>query len=183
MLAPTDLEWQDEAISDMILPNLSKTHLVIAFAAAVTIGSALALPAAAHGLFDRPTANLEVTGNEMPDLAGLAPGSRPTTRVIGLHATGSLTYRLRSEWSGSAALARELELILTDSTGRVIYKGPFDGAHVGDTGWKTTLDLRLADGQVESIGVSVALPISAGNEVQGAELSAHLIIEATESLD
>jgi hypothetical protein len=156
---------------------------LIAFAAAVTIGSALAVPAAAHGLFDRPKTNLAVAGAELLDLAGLAPGSDPTRKVISLHATGSLTYRVRSEWTGSAALARTLELTLTDSSGRVLYQGPFDSAHAGDTGLATALDLRLADGQDESIGLAISLPISAGNEIQGAELSARMIVEATESVD
>ncbi len=88
------------------------------------------------------------------------PGASPVTRTISLHATGSLTYRLRSEWSGSDALARTLELTLTDSTGRVMYRGPFDAAHVGDTGWETASDLRLADDQVESIAVGISLPLS-----------------------
>jgi hypothetical protein len=167
----------------MKLPTFPTTHLAIALAAAATLGLALALPAAAHGLFDRPKANLEVAGNETIDLAGLAPGDSPVTKVISLRATGSLTYRLRSEWSGSNALAQTLELTLTDSTGRVMYRGPFDAAYVGGTGWETALDLRLADGQVESIAVGISLPLSAGNEVQGAELSAHLLVEATESVD
>jgi hypothetical protein len=123
-------------------PSLTKTHLMLAFAASVTIGSALAVPAGMHGLFDRPEANLAVTGNEMLDLAGLAPGSDPTRKVISLHATGSLTSRVRTEWTGSAVLARTLQVTLTDSTGRVMYQGPFDGARVGDTAWGTALDLR-----------------------------------------
>jgi len=167
----------------MKLPTFPATRLAIALAAAATLGSALALPAAAHGLFDRPKPGLEVSGNETIDLAGLVPGASPVTRTISLHATGSLTYRLRSEWSGSDALARTLELTLTDSTGRVMYRGPFDAAHVGDTGWETASDLRLADGQVESIAVGISLPLAAGNDVQGAGLSAHLIVEATESVD
>ncbi len=122
-----------------------------------------------------------MAGNEPIDFAGLAPGSRPVTRLIGLRASGALTYRLRSDWSGSAVLAQALELTLTDSAGRVMYRGPFDGARIGGTGWKTALDLRLTDGQIESIAMTISLPLSAGNEVQGAELSAQLLVEATES--
>lgn len=166
----------------MTLLRFPKTPLGIAFAAAVALASAAALPAAAHGLFDRPRASLEVSGNGTLGVGGLMPGDRFGTEVVRLRATGSLTYRLRSEWSGSAELAQALQLTLTDSTGRVMYQGPLDGAHVGGTGWASALDLRLADGQVETIAVAVLLPLSAGNEVQGAELSAHLIVEATESL-
>ena len=155
---------------------------MLAFAALVTIGSALAVPAGMHGLFDRPKANLAVSGNELLDLGGLAPGSDPTRKVISLHATGSLTYRVRTEWTGSAVLARTLQVTLTDSTGRVMYQGPFDGARVGDTAWETALDLRLADGENDSIALALSLPISAGNEIQGAQLSAHVIVEATESV-
>jgi hypothetical protein len=182
-MTPSGRNWQDRGDPNMHFPRLPKTHLVVAFAAAITIGSALALPAAAHGLFDRPKGNLEVSGNETLDLAGLGPGSAPITNVIGLHASGSLTYRVRSEWSGSAVLARTLELTLTDSTGHLIYRGPFGGARVGGSGWDTALDLRLTDGQAESIAMTVSLPLSAGNEIQGAELSARLVVEATESLD
>jgi hypothetical protein len=167
----------------MKLPTGPAASLVLALAAAATTASALAVPAAAHGLFDRPQASLEVVGNGPIDLAGLAPGSRPVTRVIGLHATGAMTYRVRSDWSGSAALARTIELTLTDSKGGVMYRGPFDGARVGGTDWETALDLHLTDGQAESITMAISLPLSAGNEVQGAELSAQLLVEATESVD
>jgi hypothetical protein len=166
----------------MKLPNVPVAALALSLAAIATLGSALAVPAAAHGLFDRPKSSLEVVGNEPLDLAGLGPGSRPVVRVVGLHATGALTYRLRSDWSGSAALARTLELTMTDSKGRLMYQGPFDGARVGGTGWETGLDLHLTDGQAESITMAFSLPLSAGNDVQGAELSAQVLVEATESV-
>ncbi|MGZ8566731.1 MAG: hypothetical protein ACXWXS_06740 [Actinomycetota bacterium] len=170
----------------MTLRRYPRTHLAIALVAALALGSAVALPVAASGLsglFDRPTASLEVSGIQTLGFAGLMPGGRSATEVIELRASGSLTYRVRSEWSGSAELAQALQLTLTASTGRVIYQGPLDGAHVCGTGRASALDLRLADGQVETIAVSALLPLSAGNEVQGAELTAHLVVEATESFD
>jgi hypothetical protein len=90
---------------------------------------------------------------------------------------------MRVEWTGSAALARQLTLTLTNTAGSVLYRGPLAEARVGGDGWTSELDRRLGDGQVDSIVASAQLPLDASNDVQGAAVTAHLVLELTESVD
>ena len=84
------------------------------------------------------------------------------------------------EWTGSAELARQLTLTLTNTAGSVLYRGSLADARIGGNGWTSELDRPLGDGQVESIVASAQLPLDATNDVQGAAVTAHLVVETTE---
>ena len=159
----------------------ARLGLGIAFAAvlATTIG----VHAVGAAFLGHETPAIQVSGGDTFELAGLMPGDAREAAVINLKAGGSVTYRMRVEWTGSAALARQLTLTLTNTAGSVLYRGPLAEARVGGDGWTSELDRRLGDGQVDSIVASAQLPLDASNDVQGAAVTAHLVLELTEGVD
>jgi hypothetical protein len=161
-------------------PNTAiRLGLGIAFAAvlATTIG----IQAVGAAFIGHETPAIEVSGADTFELAGLMPGDARQAAVINLKAGGSVTYRMRVEWTGSAALARQLTLTLTSTAGSVLYRGSLAEAHVGGTGWTSQLDRQLGNGQVDSIVAVAQLPLDASNDVQGAAVTAHLVLELTEN--
>ena len=161
-----------------IAPNAARLGLGIALAAvlATTIG----IQAVGAAFLGHETPAIEISGGDTFELAGLMPGDARDVAIINLKAGGSVTYRMRVEWTGSAELARQLTLTLTNTAGSVLYRGSLADAHVGGTGWTSELDRELGDGQVDSIVASAQLPLDASNDVQGAAVTAHLVLELTE---
>ena len=155
-------------LAALALSLLMTVALLPAAAAAVSRG----LPAAEH--------RLDVSGDAAIAVTGLMPGDQGPVQTISLRATGAIRYRLRVAYTGSPALAQALELRLARPDGTVLYTGPLAGATVGGTGWPTAADPALADGESATILVSVRLPLSAGNEVQGASLQASIVVESFE---
>lgn len=160
-----------------VLPHsprrIARTALVGAL-----LGMSIALPTMAMAMSDvsRTETAFEITGADSFSFAGLVPGDRTPTQVIEMRATGSVTYQVSVEWDGSEALASVLEITLTDSAGDVLYSGPLSDVRIA-------ADAELADGQIETIAVATELPISAGNEILGAALTARVVIQATGSTD
>lgn len=158
----------------------ARLGLGIAFAAvlATTIG----IRAVGAAFTGHETPAIEISGPATFELGGLMPGDARQAAVIGLKAGGSVTYRMRVEWTGSAELARQLNLTLTDTAGSVLYRGSLAEAHVGGSGWTTELDRQLGNGQVDSIVANAQLPLDASSDIQGAAVTAHLVLELTESV-
>ncbi len=123
---------------------------------------------------------LEVRGDAAIAVTGLMPGDQGPVQTISLRATGALRYRIHVSYVGSRVLAEALEVGLARPDGSILYTGPLAKAGVGGTGWPTQADPALADGESTTILVSVRLPLSAGNEVQGASLQASLVVESFE---
>jgi hypothetical protein len=158
----------------------ARLGLGIAFAAilATTIG----IRAVGAAFTGHETPAIEISGGDTLELGGLMPGDARQAAIIGLKAGGSVTYRMRVEWTGSAELARQLSLTLTDAAGTVLYRGSLAEAHVGGSGWMTNLDRQLGNGQVDSIVATAQLPLDATSDLQGASVTAHLVLELTESV-
>jgi hypothetical protein len=144
--------------------------LVFAAGLAATIG----VGAAGAAFVGHETPATEVTGAGAFELAGLMPGDVREAGIVHLAANRPVTYRLRVEWTGSAELAQELEVTLTDAAGSRLYRGSLAAAHV---------DGQLAGGQAESIVARVRLPLAAGDEIQGASVTAGMVLELTESVE
>jgi hypothetical protein len=158
-----------------VLPHSPRRIALTALGGAL-LGMSIALPAMAMSAVSRAETAFEVTGADSRSFAGLVPGDRAPTQVIEMRATGSVTYQVSVEWDGSEALASVLEMTLTDTAGDVLYSGPLSDVRIA-------ADAELADGQIETIAVVTELPISAGNEIQGAALTARVVIQATGSTD
>lgn len=121
--------------------------------------------------FDRPQAGLEISGADLLSFAGLVPGDRAPIQVIEMRATGAVAYQVSAEWDGSEALASAMEVTLTDAAGEVLYRGPLSDVAVA-------AGMEMEDGQIETIGVVAQLPLSAGNEIQGAALTTRIVVSA-----
>jgi hypothetical protein len=144
--------------------------LVFAAALAATVG----VGAVGAAFVGHETPAVELTGGEAFELAGLMPGDVRDAGVVHVTASGPVTYGVRVEWTGSAELARELNLTLTDAAGSVLYRGPLADAH---------FDGRLVAGHAASIVARAELPLAAGDEIQGASVTARLVLELNESVD
>ena len=159
-------------------PNTA-ARLGLGLALATILATTIGIRAVGAAFLTTPV--IETSGGEAFELAGLMPGDAREAAVVSLKAAGSVTYRMRVEWTGSADLARELNLTLTDTAGSVLYRGSLAEAHVGGAGWTSALDRSLGDGQVDSIVATANLPLDASNSVQGAAVSAHIVLELTEN--
>jgi hypothetical protein len=157
-------------------------RLGLGLALAAVLATTVGIGAVGAAFLGHETPAIEISGGEAIELAGLMPGDTREAAVLQLKAGGSVTYRMRVEWTGSADLARQLDLTLTDATGAVLYRGSLAEAHVGGAGWTSELDRQLADGDVDSIVASAQLPLDAGNDVQGAAVTAHVVVELAESV-
>lgn len=155
-------------LAALALGLLLAVALLPAAVAAVSGG----LPAAEH--------RLDVSGDAAIAVTGLMPGDQGPLQTISLRATGALRYRIHVSYVGSRALAEALAVRLARPDGTVLYAGPLAGATVGGTGWPTQADPALADGESVTILVSVRLPLSAGNEIQGTSLQASIVVESFE---
>jgi hypothetical protein len=95
------------------------------------------------------------------ELAGLAPGQNASESVrLANTGTAPGTFVLSAAVSGNAMLASSLVLTVADETGHVAYKGTLSGLAGRTLG-------RLAPAQAHTYKLSVALPGTAGNELQG----------------
>ncbi|MEX2245107.1 MAG: hypothetical protein WEC75_00300 [Dehalococcoidia bacterium] len=121
--------------------------------------------------FDRPQAGLEISGADSISFAGLVPGALAPMQLIEMRATGAVAYQVSAEWDGSEALASVMEVTLTDAAGKILYSGPLSEVGVA-------VDSEMEDGQTETIGVVAQLPLSAGNDVQGAALTTRIVVSA-----
>jgi hypothetical protein len=152
----------------------SAPRLVLGLVFAAALAATVGVGAVGAAFVGHETPTVDLTRGEAFELAGLMPGDVRDAGVVNLTPSGSVTYRLRVEWTGSAELARELNLTLTDAAGSVLYHGPLAGAH---------LDRHVIGGESVSIVAHAELPLAAGDEVQGASVTARLVLELTESVD
>lgn len=95
------------------------------------------------------------------DLGNLAPGHNASESVR-IANTGSApgTFVLSAAVSGDSKLASSLVLTVADDTGRIAYRGPLArlaGEKLG----------TFAPAEAHTYKLSVALPSTAGNELQG----------------
>jgi len=95
------------------------------------------------------------------DLGNLAPGDSASGSVR-IANTGSApgTFVLSAAVNGDAKLASSLVLTVADDTGRIAYRGPLAGLAGEALG-------TFAPAEAHAYKVSVALPSTAGNELQG----------------
>jgi hypothetical protein len=159
--------------------SITATKLGLGIALAAVLATTIGIRAVGAAFLNTPV--IETSGGEAFELAGLMPGDVREAAVVHIKAGGSVSYRIRVEWSGSADLARELNLTLVDTAGTVLYRGSLAEAHVGGQGWTSELDRRLADGQADAIVANAKLPLEASDKVQGAAVTAHIVLEVTES--
>jgi hypothetical protein len=160
----------------------SAARLGLGIALAAVLVTTIGIRAVGAAFVGHETPAIEISGGDALELGGLMPGDARQAAVIGLKAGGSVTYRMRVEWTGSAKLARQLSLTLTDAAGSVLYRGSLAEAHVGGNGWTTNLDRQLGNGQIDSIVATAQLPLDATSDLQGASVTAHLVLELTESV-
>jgi hypothetical protein len=153
-------------------------RLGLGIALATVLAATIGIHAAGAAFLTTPA--VSVSGGDTFELAGLMPGDVRQAAVVQVKAGGSVTYQMHVEWTGSAELARQLTLTLTNAAGAVLYRGSLADARIGGNGWTSELDRPLGDGQVESIVASAQLPLDATNDVQGAAVTAHLVVETTE---
>lgn len=156
---------------------LRKILLTGAIAALGAVG-VVTLPAAAAAAVPE-SMSLAVSAEEIM-IAGLVPGDS-MTRAITVDGTGSVRYDIDLDWSGSAKLASQLMVTITDSEAAVMYRGTLsdlEGAAPANLAGRSLSEL-----DPETITVAVQLPLSAGNEVQGAELQIQVVVEAVGATD
>jgi spore coat-associated protein N len=95
------------------------------------------------------------------DLAGLAPGHDASGSVrIANAGSAPGTFVLQAAVSGDAKLASSLVLTVADETGRIAYRGPLTGLSGEALG-------TFAPAEAHTYRLSVTLPGTAGNELQG----------------
>lgn len=95
------------------------------------------------------------------DLASLVPGQKASKSVrIANSGSAPGTFILSAAVSGNAKLASSLILTVSDETGRVGYTGPLAGVAGATLG-------TIAPAQAHTYKLSVALPGTTGNELQG----------------
>ena len=156
---------------------LRKILMTGAIAALGAVG-VVTLPAAAAAAVPE-SMSLAVSAEEIR-IAGLMPGGS-MTRAVAVDGTGSVKYDIGLDWSGSADLAEQLMVTITDSDGAVLYGGTlsdFDGAAPAGLAGR-----MVSETGPETISVEALLPLSAGNEVQGAELQIQVVVEAVGATD
>ncbi|CAN5136773.1 hypothetical protein BH18ACT14_BH18ACT14_03620 [soil metagenome] len=95
------------------------------------------------------------------DLGNLAPGQNASESVR-IANTGSApgTFVLSAAVRGDAKLASSLVLTVADDSGRIAYRGPLGGLAGETLG-------TFAPAEAHTYRLSVALPSTAGNELQG----------------
>ncbi len=95
------------------------------------------------------------------DLASLAPGQKASESVrIANAGSAPGTFVLSAAMSGDAKLASSLVLTVADETGHVAYRGPLAGLADETLG-------TLVPAEAHTYKLSVVLPGTAGNELQG----------------
>jgi hypothetical protein len=95
------------------------------------------------------------------DLAGLAPGHDTSGNVrIANAGSGPGNFVLSAAVSGDPKLASSLVLTVADETGHVAYRGSLGGLSSETLG-------TFAPAETHTYKLSVALPGTAGNELQG----------------
>jgi spore coat-associated protein N len=116
---------------------------------------------AAAGGSDGSVAAGRVGSGPVFDLGNLAPGDNASGSVR-IANTGSAagTFVLSAEVSGDSKLASSLVLTVVDDTGRTAYRGSLAGLAGEALG-------TFAPAEAHTYQLSVALPSSAGNELQG----------------
>ena len=86
------------------------------------------------------------------------------------------------EWTGSQALADQVLVTVTlQDSGQTLYQGPIGALRTGGTTWGSPLDQTLRDGRAERVSITGELPLSAGNDVQGASLSVRVIVDSVQT--
>lgn len=156
---------------------MKKFSLAIASAALATVLLALTFGgvAAAGDEGFRPAAQRLTVGASGPSaVGGLMPGDALATRTITVTASGCLDYSLTVRSAGTQALADQLQVTITVAgSGEVLYEGPL--ASVDAAGARSLCDAS------EELRIDGRLPLSAGNEVQGATLEIEWVVVATET--
>ena len=95
------------------------------------------------------------------DLGSLAPGHDASESVrIANAGTAPGRFVLSAAVSGDAKLASSLVLTVADETGRIAYRGPLAGLAAEALG-------TFAPAEAHTYKLNVALPGTAGNELQG----------------
>lgn len=151
--------------------------LILLLVATWHLAAAFAYPTEGDG-------TLRLSGSDAFVLAGLMPGDAIAPVVLTLHANGPVRYRVHIAWTGSLALASQAMLTLdVAGPGPGSYRGALADAHLGGLGAGSALDLRLEAGQTATLTIAGQVPLSAGNELQGAELSARVIVDSNSPLD
>lgn len=154
---------------------LRPRHLALIGLATALFGISIStVPVLAAAGFEESAGQLQVSGEASLAIDGLVPGGRSSTRSLEVRAGTAIEYAVRIDWEGSAALAEQLEISMTDGDGAAVYTGPLSGA----AGFVSGEMGRLAAGEVDEIAFSAHLPLTAGNEVQGAALTIHVVVEA-----
>lgn len=155
----------------------------LAVAAGLVGMTALSVSAATEAIATPSRPDLLVTGNDPWNLAGILPGDPAALHEIHLRAVGDLRYDLRAELDGSAALADELRVVVrARAAGVTLFEGPLSGLGAPGEPWAPGSGRLLRDAAEETLLVSIALPASAGNEVQGTRLGFRLVFATSEDL-
>jgi hypothetical protein len=151
--------------------------LVLLVAATWQLAAASVYPTEGNGA-------ISVSGTDTFVMAGMMPGDGIAPVVITLRADGPVRYRVHLAWTGSPALASQA-LVTLDLAGPQpgSYRGALADARLGGTDWGSPFDLRLEAGQSATLTIAGTLPLSAGNEVQGATLRARVIVDSNSPLD
>jgi hypothetical protein len=165
----------DRSMAERTRPLQLALGLLVGFALIWMSVIAMSLP-------DRSGTRLDLSGDDTFELGGLMPGDRIVPHALVLNATGELDYRMHVEWTGSQALADQVQVTVTlQETGRTLYQGPIGALSIGGSSSGSPLDEPLRDGQAERVSITGGLPLSAGNDVQGATLSVHVIVDSVQS--
>ena len=100
------------------------------------------------------------------ELGNLAPGQNASESVRIANTGGTPgKFVLSAAMSGDAKLASSLILTVADDTGRIAYRGPVAGLADETLG-------TFAPAEAHTYTLGVALPSTAGNELQGLSASA-----------
>ena len=116
---------------------------------------------AAAGASDGSVVVGRVGSGPVFDLGNLAPGDSASESVrIANEGSAPGTFVLSAAVKGDAKLASSLVLTVADDTGRIAYRGPLAGLSGEALG-------TFAPAEAHTYTLSVALPSTAGNELQG----------------
>ncbi len=151
--------------STVALAGLAVGLTLMAFTAFVGATPVLA------GFGGEAPVSVTVTGGDVGQSAGLAPGDRVTLTPLVIGASGGdMRYALHAVVHGSDQLIRQMHATARTADGVLLYDGPLARLSIGGgaTGYPERL---LAGGSVEQLSVSIALSFDAGNEIQGASLA------------
>ena len=121
---------------------------------------------AAAGDSDGNVAVGRVGSGPVFDLGNLTPGDKASESVrIANTGSASGTFVLSAAVSGDTKLASSLVLTVADDTGRIAYRGPLAGLAGETLG-------NFAPAEAHTFTLNVALPSTAGNELQGLSAAA-----------